>query len=85
MGKLCDCDEVPLEQYEIIRARADRLEDQLKSASKTIVDLLALHDPKEASSYAAQATITNARNMVASLVELERSGGNGHSNGTPRK
>lgn len=69
MGTLCDCDQVPLEQYEIVRAERDAMKDTLIAVTKSLRAVLAIQDPKSASSHQQQASLHKAQSLI---VEVER-------------
>lgn len=79
MGKLCECDQVPLEMYTIVEAERDALRTALRDSTRTIRELIAMHSPKEASTYRHQQIVYSAQALA---VDHERLIGVARPNGT---
>jgi hypothetical protein len=58
-----------LERLLLIEAERDRLRDLVKKLTRSVRELLELHDPKESTTFEAQRALASATDLVA-LVEL---------------
>jgi uncharacterized membrane protein len=70
MAKPCEYDEVSLETFAIVTAERDALRQALRDATKALRDIIELHNPKEASTYAHQQTVYRAQALAADLERL---------------